>query len=79
MLVKTTRFFKLLSSKNLIDLPVILAETQRKSPIFVKAGTLQHAKDKRGEFKNGIVMILDPGNMGMDTLFVQLRAILAKI
>jgi hypothetical protein len=38
-----------------------------------------HVKDTYGHFKTGLIMMFDPQNMGLETIFVQLSVILAEI
>ena len=52
-----------------------------KNRLFVNGGNIlrNNILDTSDHFKNNLIMLLDPQNMGLDTLIVELCAILAEI
>ena len=65
-----------------VQLSLILAELLRKSRFFVNGGTILHViivLVTSDHFKNSFIMRLDPQNMGLDTLNVEMSALKAEI
>jgi hypothetical protein len=81
-------WFFAIHSANILNILLIITESSNayitlvKNRFFGNGGTnlnILHVKDTCGHFKTGLIMIFDPQNMGLETIFFQLSVILAEI